>query len=71
MRWLTEDSPYGLATWALLGEQLGVACPAMRALVDLTGAALGVDFWQTARRPEHLGLAGLDRRGMLARMERD
>jgi opine dehydrogenase len=71
MRWLTEDAPYGLATWALLGEQLGVGCPVMRSLVDLTGAALGVDFWQFARRPEHLGMAGLDRQGMLRQMERD
>jgi opine dehydrogenase len=70
MRWLTEDAPYGLASWALLGEQLRIACPTMRSLVDLTGAMLGVDFWKTARRPEHLGLAGLDRQGMLARMER-
>jgi opine dehydrogenase len=70
MRWLTEDAPYGLASWAMLGEQLGSPCATMRSLVDLTGAMLGVDFWKSARRPEQLGLAGLDRPGMLARMER-
>ena len=34
-RWLTEDVPYGIASWALLGEQLGVPCPHMSAVVDL------------------------------------
>ena len=57
-RWLTEDVPYGLAAWSKLGEQLGVACPTMRALVDLASAAVGIDFWECARTPEHLGIAG-------------
>src|SRR5207302_123713 len=48
-RWLTEDVPYGLAAWAELGAQFGVSCPTLRALVELTSAALGVDFWKAAR----------------------
>jgi opine dehydrogenase len=63
-RWLTEDVPYGIAAWALLGEQFGVPMPAMRALVDLCGAALGVDFWQSARTPAELGIAGLSREAL-------
>lgn len=58
-RWLTEDVPYGIAAWALLGEQLGVPMPTMRALVDLCGAALGIDFWKSARTPEQLGIASM------------
>ncbi len=64
-RWLTEDVPYGLAAWSKLGEQLGVACPTMRALVELTSAALGIDFWERARTPEHLGIAGMGKQAML------
>ena len=64
-RWLTEDVPYGLAAWALLGEQLGVATPTLRALVDLTSAALGIDFWKSARTPRHLGIDGLSTEALL------
>jgi len=63
-RWLTEDVPYGIAAWALLGEQLGVKMPTMRALVDLCSAALGVDFWKSARTPADLGIAGLSREAL-------
>ena len=66
MRWLTEDVPYGIAAWSLLGEQLGVSCPVMRALVDIASATLGVDFWADTRSPGDLGLAGLSRDQMLA-----
>jgi opine dehydrogenase len=65
MRWLTEDVPYGIAAWAKLGEQFGVACPVLRSLVDVASAALNVDFWQSARTPQHLGIAGLSRSQLL------
>ena len=65
-RWLTEDVPYGLAAWAALGEQLGVDCPTMRSLVELIGTMLDIDFWDSARTPEDLGIADLDREGLLA-----
>ncbi len=64
-RWLTEDVPYGLAAWSLLGEQLGVGCPAMRSIVDLASTTVGMDFWEAARTPEDLGIAGLNRQGLL------
>ena len=60
------EPPLRLAAWAALGEQLGVACPTMRSLVELIGTMLETDFWQTARTPEDLGIAGLDRDGLLA-----
>ncbi|MAE60824.1 MAG: hypothetical protein CMJ49_05635 [Planctomycetaceae bacterium] len=65
MRWLTEDVPYGIAAWGLLGDQLGVNCPTMRALVDVASATMGVDFWADARSPDQLGLAGMSRDDML------
>jgi opine dehydrogenase len=69
-RWLTEDVPYGLAAWALLGEQLGVATPVLRSLVDVAAAAVGVDFWTAARTPRDLGIAGMDREALLAYLTR-
>ena len=58
-RWLTEDVPYGLASWARLGEQIGVDCPVMRSLVELVSKTLGTDFWASARTPDTLGIAGM------------
>ena len=68
-RWLTEDVPYGIAAWALLGEQLGVDCPLMRSLVDLNGAMLETSFWERARTPEQLGIAGMNREAFLEYLE--
>lgn len=56
-RWLSEDIPYGIATWCLLGEAAAVPTPLMRALVDLGSAVTGQDFWKAARSPADLGLA--------------
>jgi opine dehydrogenase len=53
-RWLTEDIPYGLATWALIGDRLGVETPVIDALVTLASATLGRDFHAETR-----GLAAL------------
>jgi opine dehydrogenase len=42
-RWLSEDVPYGIGTWAALGDELGVDTPVIDALVALASAVLGVD----------------------------
>jgi opine dehydrogenase len=68
-RWLTEDVPYGLAAWALLGEQFNVPTPTLRALVEVASAATGVDFWKTARTPRDLGIAGMDRQALLGYLQ--
>ncbi|MCZ6789790.1 MAG: NAD/NADP octopine/nopaline dehydrogenase family protein, partial [Chloroflexi bacterium] len=60
-RWLTEDIPYGLATWSLLGAQLGVDTPLMRAFVDIGSIVMGVDGWTAGRGLEDLGIAGMGR----------
>jgi hypothetical protein len=49
----------------LLGEELGISTPVMKSLVTLAGVVLQRDFWQSARTPAHLGLAGMDRMAML------
>jgi opine dehydrogenase len=57
-RWLTEDIPYGIATWATLGDEAGVDTPLMDALVALASATLGIDC-SVRRTAADLGLAGL------------
>src|SRR5207244_9024438 len=64
-RWLSEDVPYGLAAWAALGRQLGVATPVLDALVDVAAAATGQDFRAQTRTPEILGIAGMEKSQLL------
>ena len=68
-RWLTEDVPYGIAAWALLGELLGIACPVIRSLVDLISKTVAIDFWNSARTPEDLGIAGKNKETLLDYVE--
>jgi opine dehydrogenase len=60
-RWLSEDVPYGLRSWAELGEQLGVAMPVARSLVALGDAVMGTNSWTAGRSLADLGIAGMDR----------
>jgi opine dehydrogenase len=59
-RWLTEDIPFGIATWALIGAQYGVPTPVMRAFTDIGSAVTGMDCWKAARSTADLGIAGMD-----------
>jgi opine dehydrogenase len=59
-RWLTEDVPYGLVTWASLAEQVGVPTPIMDALITLISAVLQLDCRAHGRTAADLGLAGHD-----------
>ncbi|MGH2618082.1 MAG: NAD/NADP octopine/nopaline dehydrogenase family protein, partial [Thermomicrobiales bacterium] len=58
-RWLTEDIPYGLATWASLGARLGVETPVIDSLVTLASATLEQDFRSETRGLDMLGLSPL------------
>ena len=68
-RWLTEDVPYGLVTWAALASQVGVATPVMDAVIALASAVLGVDCRSIGRLPSELGLTGLDHAALTASVE--
>lgn len=59
-RWLLEDIPYGIATWSLLGDQLDVPTPTMRALTDLGAAVTGQDLRAATRTLTDLGIAGMN-----------
>lgn len=65
-RWLTEDIPYGLATWSLLGDRLEVETPVIDALVTLASETLGRDFRSETRNLDALGLARFDDDGLRA-----
>lgn len=60
-RWLSEDVPYGLRTWAELGDATGTAMPVARALVTLADQVMGTDSWRTGRSLADLGLSGKNR----------
>ena len=66
-RWLLEDAPYGLVSWASIAEQIGVPTPTIRAVISLCSTLTGQDAWATGRLAEHLGLAGLNASEMVAR----
>jgi opine dehydrogenase len=68
-RWLSEDVPYGLRTWAELGERIGVAMPVARALVTLADTVMGVDSWQAGRSLQDLGIDRMGRDELLRYLE--
>src|ERR687897_2549964 len=65
-RWLTEDVPYGLATWGELGAQAGMATTTIDALVTLASAVLDTDFRAGRRSLGDLGLADVTREDLAA-----
>ncbi len=68
-RWLTEDVPYGLVTWADLGRRVGVATPVLDAVVALASTVLGMDCRAQGRTAEDFGLASIDPADLAAFLE--
>jgi opine dehydrogenase len=58
-RWLTEDVPFGLATWSALADACGIETPVMDALIALASAVLGFDCRAKGRGLADLGLDGV------------
>ena len=58
-RWLTEDIPFGLASWSELGTQYGIETPTMDACVNIGSIVMGFDGWQAARGVSALGVKDL------------
>nr|MBA2520035.1 NAD/NADP octopine/nopaline dehydrogenase family protein [Chloroflexia bacterium] len=58
-RWLTEDVPFGLVTWAALADVAAVETPTLGAVVTLTSAVMGTDFRASGRSLADLGLDGM------------
>lgn len=55
-RWLTEDVPYGLVTWAALATVAGVPTPMLDAIITLASALLDTDLRATGRSLADLGI---------------
>ncbi|MCH7652860.1 MAG: NAD/NADP octopine/nopaline dehydrogenase family protein [Chloroflexi bacterium] len=60
-RWMTEDLPYGLATWSQVAGQYGIDTPTMRAIIELGSIVIGFDALAQGRGVEDLGIDGMDR----------
>ena len=58
-RWLTEDVPYGLGTWAALAAIAGVPTPMLDAIITLASAVLGADCRAATRSLADLGIDGM------------
>ena len=56
-RWLSEDIPYGIATWRQIGEQYGVDTPTMSAFVNIGSIVMGSDARLSGRGLDDLGIS--------------
>ena len=59
VRYLTEDVPTGLVPIVSLAKVAGLSAPISESLINIAGALLGVDFWETGRTPARLGIEGM------------
>lgn len=58
VRYISEDVPTSLVPIASLGDQMGVPCPSIKAVIHLSEVLLERDFWMSGRTTESMGLAG-------------
>jgi opine dehydrogenase len=58
-RFITEDIPYGLVTWADLGDLVRVETPLMDAFVRIASCIHNVDYFKEGRTRKNLGLGNL------------
>lgn len=68
-RYIHEDIPYGLVTFASLGQHLGVPLLMMHLIIELANQIAGVDFWKNGITLSRLGLHRLDAAGLNHFME--
>lgn len=64
-RYITEDVPFGLVPMASIGRELGVATPAIEALVGIASVVSDTDWWSEGRTADKMGLKGLSARQMI------
>lgn len=67
-RYLHEDVGWGLVPWIQLAEAAGVPVPTMRALTILASEVNDIDYLADGLTLERMGLGGLDRAGVHARV---
>lgn len=57
-RYFTEDIPFGLVVWSSIGNEVGVKMPLTDGFIAISSVLCGVDFNETGRTVDSLGLAG-------------
>jgi len=67
-RLLTEDVPMGLVPMAEMAKIVGVPTPLMDSAILLASEIMGQDYRRTGRNLEAMGLAGLNKEGLLRRV---
>lgn len=45
-RYITEDVPYGLVLYSILGKKVGVKTPVIDSLIELSGTVNGENYWE-------------------------
>lgn len=55
-RYVTEDVPYGLVPWYLIGQKLGLDLPVIRSIIELASALLGENYMECGRTLKAMGL---------------
>ena len=58
-RYVTEDVPFGLVPFALLGEQIGVSVDNIKAMATIGCVVTGKDFWKIGMNMGKTGLKGM------------
>jgi len=68
-RWLTEDIPYGIATWSKIGKQFGIDTPIIDSIVGLGSIVMGLDGWTAGRGPIEFGISGMSKEALKQYLE--
>lgn len=55
-RYFTEDIPFGVVPWALLGDMLGIDTPVMDSIITIGHLILQQDVYETGRKLADMGI---------------
>ncbi|GGM03508.1 NAD/NADP octopine/nopaline dehydrogenase family protein [Dactylosporangium sucinum] len=58
-RYFTEDGPYGLVPWSIIGKAVGVETPVIDSIINIYNVIHERDWWAHGRSSADLGLDGL------------
>jgi opine dehydrogenase len=58
-RYFTEDCPYGLVPWSILGKLVGVKTPTIDSVVNIYNLVHDRNWWEEGRNVDDLGLQGM------------
>ena len=56
-RYFTEDIPFGIVPWALLGKMFGVKTPVMESIITIGNLIMEQDSYETGRKLSDMGIS--------------